>query len=112
MHDVAVKWIAVATLDDLWAGDILGVEVEGEQILLVYPEAGTVRAYQGVCPHQQALLADGDLHENILTCSSHHWQFDLTTGQGVNPQHCRLYRYEVKLENQCIYVGIPQDSQR
>jgi toluene monooxygenase system ferredoxin subunit len=106
------KWIEVATLDDLWAGDILGVEVEGEQILLVYPESGAIRAYQGACPHQRALLADGDLQENILTCPGHNWQFDITTGQGVNPQNCRLYRYEVKLEDQRIYVGIPQDHQR
>ena len=112
MSEVAMRWIEVATLDDLWAGDMLGVEVEGEQILLVYPQGGAVQAYQGVCPHQQALLADGELEENILTCASHNWQFDITTGRGVNPQNCRLYSYEVKLEDKYIYVGIPQDQQR
>lgn len=112
MSEVAMRWIEVATLDDLWSGDMLGVEVEGEQILLVYPEGGTVRAYQGICPHQQSLLADGDLEENILTCSSHSWQFDVTTGRGVNPESSRLYSYEVRLEDKCIYVGIPQDHQQ
>jgi|SRR5579859_7015614 len=109
MSDVAIEWIEVATLDDLWGGDMLGVEVEGEQILLVYPDGGAIRAYKGLCPHQQALLADGDLEKNILTCYGHNWQFDVTTGQGINPQNSRLYGYEVKLEGKGIYVGMPQD---
>ena len=67
MNEAAMRWVEVATLDDLWVGDMLGVEVEGEEILLVYPEGRGLRAYQGLCPHQQALLADGDLDENILT---------------------------------------------
>lgn len=109
MSKVAIAWIEVATLDDLWCGDMLGVEVDGEQILLVYPDGGAIRAYQGLCPHQQALLADGDLEKNILTCHGHKWQFDVTTGQGINPQNSRLRSYEVKLEGNSIYVGIPQD---
>jgi toluene monooxygenase system ferredoxin subunit len=103
MSEVALEWVEVATLDDLWCGDMLGVEVDGEQILLVYPDDG---AYQGVCPHQQALLAEGNLEKNVLTCYGHHWKFDVTTGQGINPQNSRLYSYEVKIEGNSIYVGI------
>ena len=109
MSEVAIEWIEVASIDDLWCGDMLGVEVEGDQILLVYPNSGTIRAYHGLCPHQQALLADGDLDEDILTCYSHNWQFDVTSGQGINPDTSRLASYEVKLEGKGIYVGIPQE---
>jgi toluene monooxygenase system ferredoxin subunit len=109
MSEVAIEWIEVATLDDLWCGDMLGVEVGGDQILLIYSNGGAIRAYQGLCPHQQALLANGDLEKNILTCYGHDWQFDVTTGQGVNPENSQLHSYEVKLEGKSIYVGIPQD---
>jgi toluene monooxygenase system ferredoxin subunit len=112
MGEVAIEWIEVATLDDLWCGDMLGVEVEGDQILLVYPNGGAIRAYHGLCPHQQALLANGDLEENVLTCYGHNWQFDVTSGQGINPRNSRLSSYEVKLEGNGIYVGIPQKNWR
>jgi toluene monooxygenase system ferredoxin subunit len=110
MSEVAIEWIEVATLDDLWCGDMLGVEVEGDQILLVYPNGGTIRAYHGLCPHQQALLANGELEENILTCYGHNWQFDVVSGQGINPRNSRLSSYEVKLEGKSIYVGIPREN--
>lgn len=108
----ALKWVAVATLDDLWEGEYTDVQVEHELILLTHLEGGQMRAYQGNCPHQEIALAAGDLDDEILTCSAHHWQFNMVTGAGVNPAGCQLYRYEVKTEGETIYVGIPQDGQR
>jgi toluene monooxygenase system ferredoxin subunit len=54
------------------------------------------------------MLADGKLDGHILTCAAHFWQFDVSTGEGVNPKHCQLYRYSVKVEDSTISVGIPQ----
>lgn len=101
------RWIEVATLDDLWEGDFLDVEVEGETVLLVHLPGGTIKAYQGICPHQEIALADGDFdfESGILTCSAHQWQFELATGQGVNPSDCRLYEYPVKVEDEKIFIG-------
>jgi toluene monooxygenase system ferredoxin subunit len=109
-----VLWVTAATTDDLWEGDILDVEVEGEQVLLVYEMDGPVRAYQGMCPHQEVLLADGnwDVDTNRLQCPGHKWEFDMTTGAGINPAGCQLYEYPVKLEGDDIVLGIPQDGAR
>ena len=93
------EWIAVATLDNLWEGEMTDVRVGDELILLVHLSGGDIRAYQGHCPHQKTTLADGKLHGRILTCAAHSWQFDLLTGEGVNPKSCRLDRYEVKIED-------------
>jgi toluene monooxygenase system ferredoxin subunit len=100
-------WIPVATLDDLWEGEMIDVQVGDEFILLVHLAGGSIRAYQGRCPHQRTTLADGKLEGRILTCSAHSWQFDLSTGEGVNPRSCQLHRYEVKIENAAISVCIP-----
>jgi len=110
MHDL--QWVEATSLDDLWEGEMLPLDIEGEQILLVHLPAQTFRAYQGVCPHLQADLVDGELEGTTLTCSSHSWTFDVTTGLGINPQQCQLYRYETKIEGDSLYVGIPQDGQR
>ena len=54
-----IRWVSASALDDLWEGDLLDVEVEGEQVMLVHLLEGGVKAYQGMCPHQEILLADG-----------------------------------------------------
>ena len=41
-----------------------------------------------------------------LTYRAHVWQFDVTTGQGINPQDCELARYPVKIEHDEIYVDV------
>jgi toluene monooxygenase system ferredoxin subunit len=87
-----LEWIEVATLDDLWEGEVTDVQVGDEIILLVHLAGGEIRAYQGYCPHQKATLAAGHLDGQILTCAAHLWQFNLSTGEGVNPQGCQLYR--------------------
>jgi len=94
----------VATLDDLWEGDMTEVEVDGQDILLVWPEGGEVSAYQSVCPHQDIPLIEGKLDGCTLMCRAHQWTFDGRTGEGINPGDCRLARYPVKLEGDDIYV--------
>lgn len=109
-----ILWVTAATTDDLWEGDILDVEVEGEQVLLVHVMDGPVKAFQGMCPHQEVLLGDGswDVDTNRLLCPGHKWEFDLTTGAGTNPLGCQLYEYPVKVDGDDIVLGIPQDGTR
>ena len=103
-----MRWVGVATLDDLWEGEMIDVRVDNELILLVHLPGGDIRAYQGHCPHQKSALAEGKLEGYILTCAAHLWQFNLlTAGEGVNPKGCRLHCYDVKVEDGNISVGIP-----
>jgi len=107
---VALEWIAVASLDDLWVGEMINVQVGDEHILLVRLTSDDIRAYQGQCPHQKSLLADGDLDGPTLTCAAHMWQFNLSTGRGVNPQGCHLNRHQSKIQDSTIFVGMVTDS--
>ena len=86
---------------------MLGFDVDGTPIVVLYPLDGEVTAIQGYCPHQQIKLADGDFDgEKVLTCMAHQWQFDVTTGQGVNPANCELALYPVKIDNDEIHVDV------
>lgn len=105
-----LEWIAVATLGDLCEGEVTDFQIGDQLILLVHLNGGDIRAYQGYCPHQRTPLADGKLDGRVLTCAAHSWQFDLSTGQGVNPKRCQLDRYDVKIEDAAIFVRIPQGS--
>jgi len=110
--DTDVKWVEVATLDDLWEGDFLGVEVEGEEVIVVHRPGGELRCFQGMCPHQEILLADGkvDFEAGTITCSAHEWEFSMDDGGGLNPRGCRLFQYEVKKDGEAILVGVPRDG--
>ncbi|WP_067673207.1 Rieske (2Fe-2S) protein [Nocardia miyunensis] len=83
---------SVPHIDDLWEGDLMGVIVDGKPVVLVNID-GTVYAYANRCPHQEFELSDGDLEETTLTCSRHLWEFDVTTGCGINPADARLAPY-------------------
>ena len=96
--------------DELWEGDIAEVAVGSDVILLAHLPGSEVRAYQGLCPHAEYPLASGELAGTVLTCAGHLWEFDLSTGKGVNPPDCQLYEYPVRLSGDQVCVSIPEDG--
>jgi toluene monooxygenase system ferredoxin subunit len=109
-----IRWVDAIGLDELWEGEILDTEAAGEPVLLVHLPGGEFRAYQGLCPHQEVLLADGQWDEDsgTLECRGHSWQFDLRSGAGINPAGCRLYCYPVDVVGDRVLIGVPQDGLR
>jgi toluene monooxygenase system ferredoxin subunit len=97
----------VCSLGDLREGDIAEFKVGRQTVVLVYPTGGEIVAIQEECPHQQFPLAEGQFDgKRVLTCSAHLWEFDITTGKGVNPEDCELARYPVKVEGNNVYVDV------
>jgi len=101
-----LRWHAVMKLDDLWAGDLVGVEVDGRSLLLVNVD-GEIYAYDDRCPHLASPLSEGLLEGSTLTCATHLWEFDATSGIGINPARSQLTRYAVRVEGDTILVGLP-----
>ena len=96
----------VASLDELWEGEMTEVEVDEHVVVLVWPEGGELRAFQGMCPHQDIPLAEGKFDGKVLMCRAHQWTFDARTGAGINPGNCRLAEYPVKVEGDDILVAV------
>lgn len=109
-----VQWHRVAELDDFWEGELLDTVVGDDQILLVHLPNVEVKAFQGLCPHQEVLLVDGEWNEEAATlmCGGHRWEFDMKTGAGINPAGCRLFEFPVRIEDDAVMVGVPQDGER
>lgn len=107
-----LNWVKATTLDDLWEGDFVDVEVEGEIVVIFHRAGGELRAFQGMCPHQEILLADGqiDFDKGTILCTAHEWQFSMEDGRGINPRGCRLFQYEVKVDGDDVLVGVPTDG--
>ena len=111
---VDVEWHDVVALAEFWEGELYEAQLGGDHVLLVHLPSALIKAYQGLCPHQEVLLADGEWNEDAgtLMCSGHSWEFDMRTGQGLNPSGCRLYEFPVRVEDERVLVGVPADGQR
>jgi toluene monooxygenase system ferredoxin subunit len=102
-------WQVVATLDDVWEGDLKAVEVAGTGVVLVNV-GGEIRAYDDRCPHSGSPLSKGTLNGEILTCSSHEWMFDCRVGQGINPVSARLRPVPIRVEGETILIRTDVDQ--
>lgn len=99
---------SVCTLDQLWEGEMQVFEVDGRELLMVNAEGGIVRAFDPLCPHQEHALIEGLLEGEILTCPAHMWEFNVASGEGVNPTGCKLTSYPVRIESDQILVDLPE----
>jgi len=95
----------VAKVEDLWSGEMIGLEANGESILLVNVD-NHIYAYADACPHQKSRLSEGTLTDKIIRCARHHWEFDVCTGCGVNPQNTCLRAFPTRLDGQDILVDV------
>jgi toluene monooxygenase system ferredoxin subunit len=91
--------------EDLWIGEMIGLEVAGLPVLLVKIEA-EVRAYVDSCPHQRSRLSEGELAGCALTCGTHRWEFDALTGHGLNPSTSQLAGLPVRVREGMIEVMV------
>jgi nitrite reductase/ring-hydroxylating ferredoxin subunit len=102
-------WRYAGTLDDLWEGEVRGVNLGGVDVVLCNVD-GELFAYEDRCPHLANPLSHGVLDHSTLRCAAHEWEFDARTGQGVNPQAARLKPFPVRIDDDRIFIAIPPGS--
>lgn len=90
---------------ELWDGDMTAVTIGGRDILLVRID-GVIYAYENRCAHLGVALSQGELDGHVLTCSAHHWQYDVRSGSGINPATACLTRFAAKIESGDVLVDV------
>ena len=95
----------IVEVEDLWSGEMRGLEMNGDRILLVNLD-DQIYAYADTCPHQKSRLSEGTLTGKVIRCARHHWEFDVCTGNGLNPQNTCLKSFPVRIDGQYIFVDI------
>jgi nitrite reductase/ring-hydroxylating ferredoxin subunit len=100
-------WVAVASVADVAEGHLLGVEVDGADVVIANLGDRYV-AVGGECAHAGCPLSDGELDAERcrLTCWCHGSVYDVTTGEVVEPPADRpLPVYGVRVEDGKIEVA-------
>jgi toluene monooxygenase system ferredoxin subunit len=100
-----VSFRRVASLEEVWSGEMIGLEVDGIPILLININ-DRVHAYVDECPHQRGRLSEGSLTGRTLRCPRHHWEFDVFTGQGLNPRNACLRAIRATVVDRDILVDL------
>jgi toluene monooxygenase system ferredoxin subunit len=93
----------VAALDDLRPGEMKGVSVDGQKVV-VLNVGGTVCAYADYCAHKGVPLSTGRLIDDVLLCDVHYWEYDSKTGCGINPAGVQLRKFRVAVREDGIWV--------
>jgi toluene monooxygenase system ferredoxin subunit len=105
-------WQPAGPADDVWEGEMTFQRLaDGTAVLLVNVD-GTVRAFQGLCPHQRNSLDDADFDGEVITCAGHLWEFDARTGAGINPATACLAEYPTEVRDGELFVRTPPASEK
>ena len=101
-----MTFVKVAELNELWDGEMKGVIVDGQKIVLINNN-NTIYALEDRCLHQEVELSQGVYENGILTCSAHRWQYNIA-GCGLNPKGIQLKSFAVKISDGCILIDVNQ----
>lgn len=81
------------------------LEVDGHAVLLINVN-NRIYAYADACPHQKSRLSEGSLLGTRLRCARHHWDFDVQTGKGLNPDNACLKAFPVAVYGRDIMLDL------
>jgi 3-phenylpropionate/trans-cinnamate dioxygenase ferredoxin component len=97
---------AVADAASVGEGELVGAEVGGQPVVVGRVDR-QLYAIGGICSHQYARLADGDLDGTTVMCPLHNSGFDIRTGQPVRlPAEIAVPSYEVREEDGRVLVSM------
>jgi len=82
------------------------LDIGGRRIILSNI-GGEVYAVSGVCTHEETDLGTGFMLEERVVCPLHLSQFDLRTGEVLNPPATvPLTKFNVKIDGGIIFVEV------
>ena len=59
------------------------------------------------CPHAGGNLSGGEVENGIVTCSWHHWAFELSTGVCTHSERAFVRRYPAEIRDDLVWADLP-----
>lgn len=104
-----MPFVKVASLARLHAGDVMEARI-GQRAIAVCNSGGRIFAVDGTCPHAGGPLGHGALHDTMLVCPFHAWEFDCRTGEHDFNPAIRVDTYAVRVDGDDILVDLDQHA--
>jgi cytochrome P450/nitrite reductase/ring-hydroxylating ferredoxin subunit len=83
----ADSFVRVARIDEMTGDGPFAVSANDLDVALIRTASGW-HAFQGRCPHQGALLGEGEIEGGALVCRNHRWRFALDSGERLGGPDC------------------------
>ena len=109
-----ITWFPACRTEDVPQNGGVCVKYKNEQIALFnFTRRGEWYASQNMCPHrQQMALSRGMIgsqnDEPKVACPFHKKTFSLVDGHCLSEEEYSIKTYPVKIQNDCIYIGIAE----
>jgi len=100
-----MPFMPAAKIAEVPAGTIREFQVAGKAVALANV-AGKFYAISDVCVHRGGPLGQGELHENVVTCPWHGWQYDVTTGKVIQNPAMGVACYATEVRGDEVFVDI------
>lgn len=104
-----MAFVKICNVADLGHRGINSFYIDGVEVLVLRDKDGVLRAFNGLCPHEDSPLIDGHFDGGTITCATHGWILNASTGRGVNPSSCRIAAYPLKLDGEEIHADLDNE---
>ncbi len=110
MQNKKIIWHKVLNnKSELPEGRVKTVTAAHKGICLTHFE-GKFSALDNRCPHQGGPLGEGSIENGMLRCPWHGWDYHPCTGNSPGGFDDGIETFEVKEENNAIYVGVEEEA--
>jgi nitrite reductase/ring-hydroxylating ferredoxin subunit len=100
------EFVPAMKASELAEGAMSALDIRGVHVLLT-KIGGKISALSGTCTHEDADLLLGFVIEDRVVCPLHLSQFDLRTGQVLNPPATAPLRsFNTKIEGGMVFVEV------
>ena len=101
-----MSWTPVCKLRNLMEGEAIPFRVDGREIMLTWPEGGELKAFSGLCPHQNIPFYEGRFNGRHLICTAHDWVFDGRNGECVRGEPCTLQEFPLRVSEEMVEIEL------
>ncbi len=95
--------VRVTTLTSLPPGTMIPATIDGKD-LVICNDQGTVHAFDGLCPHRNGPLWQGNFVDGRIVCPWHAWEFRCDKGCLDYNSDITLIRYPVVIQGDDVFV--------
>src|SRR5690606_37132989 len=86
-------------------------QIDDETEVVIFKVYDKFYAVDNVCPHNHSpLMYDGYIEGMYVACPVHGFQFHLETGEQPTQMGCKIRTFDLKIENDYIYVRKPDNK--